>query len=41
MADTILSVRDGGFTSVELAPTATTVAAVEALAPVLELVRAG
>ena len=32
--------RDGGFTQVELLPTPTSVEAVEALAPVLELLRA-
>jgi alkanesulfonate monooxygenase SsuD/methylene tetrahydromethanopterin reductase-like flavin-dependent oxidoreductase (luciferase family) len=40
-AEALLAMRDGGYTSVELAPTVMTVESVEALAPVLELVRAG
>lgn len=40
IADAIRSIRDGGFTQIELAPTPATVAGVEALAPVLELLRA-
>ncbi|TAL05619.1 MAG: LLM class flavin-dependent oxidoreductase [Chloroflexota bacterium] len=39
IADAIRTFRDGGFTQVELLPTPTTVKAVEALAPVLELLR--
>jgi len=40
IADVIRTFRDGGYTQVELALTPPTVAAVEALAPVLELLRA-
>ena len=40
IADAIRPIRDGGYTQVELALTPPTVAAVEALAPVLELLRA-
>ena len=40
IADTIRTFREGGFTQVELVPTPVTVEAVEALAPVLELLRA-
>ena len=39
-AEALLAIRDAGYTSVELAPRDMTVDAVEALAPVLELVRA-
>jgi alkanesulfonate monooxygenase SsuD/methylene tetrahydromethanopterin reductase-like flavin-dependent oxidoreductase (luciferase family) len=40
IADAIRTFRDGGYTQVELALTPPTVEAVEALAPVLELLRA-
>lgn len=40
-ADALRAIRDAGYTSVELAPREMTVESVEALAPVLELVRAG
>ena len=40
IADTIRTFREGGFTQIELLPTPTSVEAVEALAPVLELLRA-
>jgi alkanesulfonate monooxygenase SsuD/methylene tetrahydromethanopterin reductase-like flavin-dependent oxidoreductase (luciferase family) len=40
IADAVRTFRDGGFTQVELLPTPTSVEAVEALAPVLELLRA-
>ena len=40
IADELRTFREGGFTQVELAPTPVTVEAVEALAPVLELLRA-
>jgi alkanesulfonate monooxygenase SsuD/methylene tetrahydromethanopterin reductase-like flavin-dependent oxidoreductase (luciferase family) len=40
IADAIRPIRDGGYTQVELALTPPTVAGVEALAPVLELLRA-
>jgi len=40
IADALRTIRDGGFTQVELAPTPVSVEAVEALAPVLELLRA-
>ncbi len=39
IADAIRTIREGGFTQVELAPTPVSVEAVEALAPVLELLR--
>jgi len=41
IADQVLALRDGGYTMVELWPTPHSLAAVEALAPVVELVRAG
>ncbi len=40
IADTIRTFREGGFTQVELLPTPASVEAVDALAPVLELLRA-
>ena len=40
IADAVRTFREGGFTQVELLPTPTSVEAVEALAPVLELLRA-
>jgi len=40
IADQIRAVRDGGFTRVEIWPTPATVEAIEACAPVLELLRA-
>jgi alkanesulfonate monooxygenase SsuD/methylene tetrahydromethanopterin reductase-like flavin-dependent oxidoreductase (luciferase family) len=41
IADQVLALRDGGYTMVELWPTPHSLATVEALAPVVELVRAG
>lgn len=41
IADQVLALRDGGFTMVELWPTPFGLPAVEALAPVVELVREG
>lgn len=41
IADQVLALRDGGYTMVELWPTPFGLPAVEALAPVVELVRAG
>ena len=41
IADALLAIRDAGYTQGELWPNPTSMAAVEALGPVLELVRAG
>ncbi len=40
IADAIRTIRDGGYTQIELEPTPVSMEAVEALAPVLELLRA-
>ena len=37
----VLALRDGGYTQVELWPNPQSMAAIEALAPVVELVKAG
>ena len=41
IADAVLALRDGGYTQVELWPNPTSLAAIEALGPALELIRAG
>ena len=41
IAEQVLTLRDGGYTQVELWPTPMSLACIEALAPVVELVRAG
>lgn len=41
IAEALLAIRDAGYTQVELWPNPTSMAAVEALGPILELVRAG
>jgi alkanesulfonate monooxygenase SsuD/methylene tetrahydromethanopterin reductase-like flavin-dependent oxidoreductase (luciferase family) len=41
MADQLRAFRDGGYTQIELFPTPSTIAAIEEVAPVLELLRAG